>query len=115
MTKMSEYATAPHILRSDKESGEVWEVVRATTASYFDFPNVQVGSSMVLYGPDAGACNPALEAWNQVVNSHGNHEPKARLCLVSIGSGIIPELELNMSVVSQPLSPNDSGTRAKPP
>jgi hypothetical protein len=103
MTKMAEYATASHVLRSDRESGEVWEVVRATTASYFDFPNVQVGSSMILYGPDAGACNPALEAWNRMAKDYGHHEPKPRLCLVSIGSGITPELELHMSVVSQPL------------
>jgi hypothetical protein len=103
VTKMAEYATASQILRSDRESGEVWEVVRATTASYFDFPNVQVGSSMVLYGPEAGACNPALEAWNQMAKDYDRRELKPRLCLISIGSGITSELKPDMSVVSQPL------------
>ncbi|KIM23636.1 hypothetical protein M408DRAFT_252539 [Serendipita vermifera MAFF 305830] len=96
LTKMAHSIQSVHVLKSyEAEAGEVWEVIRATTASYYDFPNIKV-NRLVLLGPDSGFNNPAEKAWNEAVRLYPQRV--RGVWFISIGSGVHHENKLHPPV-----------------
>lgn len=87
---------AVHVTKSyEADSGEVWQAIRATTASYGDFPNVEV-RRLRLLGPDSGFNNPAGKAWNEATALYPNGNKG--IWFISIGSGVHSENKLHPPV-----------------
>jgi hypothetical protein len=89
---------AVHLIKSyDVESGQVWEAIRATTAAYYDFPNITVGR-LKLIAPDAGFSNPSGKAWIEATTLYPQqaYGTNRGIWFVSIGSGVEPENALHV-------------------
>lgn len=101
LTKQSHNAQPVRLIKSFKEDqGAAWEVIRATAASYGDFSQIRIGYTTV-FASDAGAANPAEEAWNTLTTAKSPgprrryiSPPSRGLCLISIGSGVQPPVRL---------------------
>ena len=102
LTKMVHNAQAVHLIKSyDVESAQVWEAIRATTATYYDFPNIKVGR-LLLIAPDAGFSNPSGKAWNEAtaLYTQSGYMTNRGIWFISIGSGVEPENELHEPVAN---------------
>ncbi|KIM23605.1 hypothetical protein M408DRAFT_11431 [Serendipita vermifera MAFF 305830] len=101
LTKQSHNAQPVRLIKSFKEDqGAAWQAIRATAASYSEFLQTIIGYTTV-FASDAGASNPAEEAWNTIttLKSSGSRRrytapPSKGLCLISIGSGVQPPVRL---------------------
>jgi hypothetical protein len=106
---MSNNTELAHLVKSyDIQSGKTWEAVRAVTASRYNFPCVQVGRYL-LFAAETGFSNPTGVAWSEARKQYPPpkrnkvvHPPTRGICLVSIGSGTRPLIQLHMKGVEAP-------------
>ncbi|KIM23637.1 hypothetical protein M408DRAFT_252540 [Serendipita vermifera MAFF 305830] len=88
-----------HAQTNTQQDTGVWQTMRATMASYHDFPPVETGTQ-VLWGPDASFSNPSQVAVGEAedlfhlrrnVDLGEPAAPGRGLCIMSLGNGLYPE------------------------
>jgi hypothetical protein len=104
LTYFTDNLSKHHAITSrDSYDHKVWEVIRASTASYYDFPPVKVGTRR-LFAADAHCSNPSIVAWEAASEFYKKAKKKHAICLVSIGSGHRQPIQLHAKGVSSPCS-----------
>jgi hypothetical protein len=106
---MSDNTESAHLVKSyDIQSGKTWEAIRAVTASRYNFPCVKVGSHS-LFAAETGFSNPTGVAWSEARERYPPskrrnvvYPPTRGICLISIGSGARPPIQLHMKGVEAP-------------
>jgi hypothetical protein len=106
---MSDNTESAHLVKSyDIQSGKTWEAIRAVTASRYNFPCVKVGRQL-LFAAETGFSNPTGVAWNEARKQYPPpkrrnvvYPPTRGICLISIGSGTRPPIQLHMKGIEAP-------------